>query len=202
MITKLYPDNPDYTVVEEIVRALEEGELIIYPTGIGYALGCNALKQQAVEETYRLKQSNIRKQRFAIMCSSLADASKYAKIDNTTFKYIKEHSGEPITYILPPLSTLPKLLKNAKEIGIRISQHPATTLLLENLKVPLLTTSLPLQKEEIEYVTHPELIHEEYGHLVYTVLDGGIAEGLKSAIVRIEGSNIEVLREIEPIKAE
>lgn len=199
MITKLYTDNPNYEVVNEVVRALEEGKLIIYPTGIGYALGCNALKQQSIEEIYRLKQSHLRKQRFAIMCPSLREAAKYAKIDNKAFKYIKEHADEAITYILPPLSSLPKIFKNAKEVGIRLSHHPATTLILENLREPLLTTSLPIYHNELEYLTHPELIEEAYGHLVYTVIDGGVAEGLKSAIIRLQGGEVEELRPIEPI---
>lgn len=197
MITKLYPDNPNYTLLEEVSKALEAGERIIYPTGIGYAIGCSALKQQAVEELYKLKQSNLRKQSFAIMCSSIADAAKYARIDNTAFSYIKAHDSEPITFILPPLSTLPKIFKSRKEIGIRISQHPITTLLLDYVQIPLLTASLPIRRDDIAYLTHPELINEEYGQLVYTVLDGGVAEGLKSRIVRLTGSEEEVLREVE-----
>lgn len=199
MITKIYPDNPDYRVVDRVVAALRAGELIIYPTGIGYALGCSALKQQAVENLYRLKKSNLRKQRFAIMCPSLSDAAKYSRIDNEAFNYIKQHLRESVTYILSPLSSLPKLLKSSKEIGIRLSQNPITTLILESLSEPLITASLPLRREDVAYVTNPELIDEEYGHQVYTVIDGGKAPGLKSKVVRLQGELWEVIRQEEPI---
>lgn len=199
MITKLYTDSPNYKIIDDLASALERGNLIIYPTGIGYALGCNALKSQAVEEIYRIKQSNIKKQRLAIMCPSLTEVAKYARIDNQAFNYIKSHLEEPTTYILPPLSSLPKVIRSAKEIGVRIALHPITILLLENLTFPLLTTSLPIYKEDKEYLTHPELIEEAYGTFVYTVLDGGIAKGLKSAIVKIDENGVVRLREVEPI---
>lgn len=203
MITKIYPDNPDYRLVDKLVNKLRDGAIIIFPTGIGYALGCNALKQQAVEEIYRLKRSDMRKQRFAIMCPSLAEAAKYAKIDQTAFRFIKQYAEEPITYILPVLSTLPKLLKANREIGIRLSHHPVTTLLLENLDIPLITASLPVRHGELEYLTHPDLIDEEYGNDVFTVVDGGEAVLEQTAIIRLIDKEIEILREAEtPILSE
>ena len=114
MITKLYKQNPDYKRLEELTQSIEQGALIIYPTGIGYALGCNPLKMNVVEQLYALKLSNMRKQRFAIMCHDLTEASLYAKIDNFAFRYLKEHLAEPITFILPVTNKLPKQLKQSR----------------------------------------------------------------------------------------
>ncbi len=200
MITKIYPKNPDYKVLQNLIHAIEDGALVIYPTGIGYALGCNALKQNAVEELYRLKQSNIKKQRFAIMCPSIASAAQYARIDNQAFNYIKTHEHEAITYLLPSLSSLPKILKKSGEIGIRLSLHAVTTLILENLNAPLITASLPIRKNEKEYLTNPELINEEYGNSVYTVIDGGLAEGSVSAIINLQTSGPTVIRTSAPLQ--
>ena len=199
MITKLYTQNPDYKRLEELTQSIEQGALIIYPTGIGYALGCNPLKMNVVEQLYALKLSNMRKQRFAIMCHDLTEASLYAKIDNFAFRYLKEHIAEPITFILPVTNKLPKQLKQSREIGIRFSLHPITSLILEHLECPLITASLPIRKDEIEYLTNPELIDEVYGNDVSTIIDGGTQQGLKTAIHKIENDNITELRPSGPI---
>ena len=199
MITKLYTQNPDYKRLEELTQSIEQGALIIYPTGIGYALGCNPLKMNVVEQLYALKLSNMRKQRFAIMCHDLTEASLYAKIDNFAFRYLKEHLAEPITFILPVTNKLPKQLKQSREIGIRFSLHPITSLILEHLECPLITASLPIRKDEIEYLTNPELIDEVYGNDVSTIIDGGTQQGLKTAIHKIENDNITELRPSGPI---
>lgn len=194
MITKIYTDSPDYRLLDKVAHHLRDGEIVIYPTGIGYAYGCSALKQRTIENICRLKGVDWRKHRMAVMCPNIGAISEYAKIDNQAFKYIKEHSEEPITYILPAKSELPKMLQNKNEIGIRLSLSPVTTLLLETLGVPLLTASLPPRHEDIEYLLHPELIDECYGDDVYTLLDGGIAPGGQTAIVRLQGGEVELIR--------
>lgn len=199
MITKLYYQNPDFKLIEELTHHIDEGEIIIFPTGMGYAYGCNPLKVTAVERIYALKRSDMRKQLFALMCRDLAEASSYAKIDNSAFRFIKEHLSEPMTFILPVTNKLPKQLKERKEVGIRFSLSPITSLLLEHLSYPLLTASLPVLQEEIEYLTNPELIDELYGKEVYTILDGDIAPGLQTAVIRIEGDSITELRPHGPI---
>ena len=46
MLTKIYADTPDYAVVREVVQCLESGGVIIYPTGVGYALGIKKKKNK------------------------------------------------------------------------------------------------------------------------------------------------------------
>lgn len=199
MLLKIYPDNPDLHLLRRVVEALEAGEIIIYPTGLGYAYGCSALKPRAVEQIYRLKRANPNKQRFALMCASVGEAAEYAKIDNAAFRYIKETEKEPITYILPVTQNLPKLLKAPKEIGIRLAQHPIAALLVEHTSEPICTASLPHRYNEQEVFTHPELVEESFGRDVFAVMDGGAAPGGQSAIIRLQDGTVEILREASNI---
>ncbi len=197
MITKIYSDTPDHALINSVVAKLLDGEIIIYPTGLGYAYGCSALKQRAIERICSLKGVDWRKHRMAVMCPSINAISEYAKVDNRSFQYIKSHEKEPITYILPAKYELPKILQNNHEIGVRLAQHPITQLLLEALGSPLLTASLPIRHEEPEYLTDPELIDECYGKEVYTLLDGGICTGGYTAIIRLSNGEEEILREAQ-----
>lgn len=200
MILKIYPDAPDFSLVDRVVRRLEQGETIIYPTGISYALGCSVLKQRAVEQICQIKGIDARKRPLAIMCRDLAQVAKFARLSNENFKFLKEGALEPATYLLPAAGKIPGLFKNRKEVGIRLSAHPVTDYILEALDAPLLTGSLPWSNEdEMNYATHPELIDERFGHLVSLVLDGGIAVGQHAAIIDCTSANgPTILREAWP----
>lgn len=43
------PANPNDRYLDEAVQLLLEGNVIIYPTDTLYALGCDALNNQAIE---------------------------------------------------------------------------------------------------------------------------------------------------------
>ena len=54
-ILKLYADNPNERYLDMAVDALRDGKIIIYPTDTLYALGCDALNNQAIERICKLK---------------------------------------------------------------------------------------------------------------------------------------------------
>ena len=54
-ILKIYPDNPQENYMNEVIKTLQDGGLIIYPSDTVYALGCNIYNVKAMEELARLK---------------------------------------------------------------------------------------------------------------------------------------------------
>lgn len=197
MLTKIYADTPDYAVVREVVSCLESGGVLIYPTGVGYALGCSALKKRAVEQVCQIKGGDSKRHTLAIMCQDLGEVAQYAKLSDETFALIKAGTHEPATYILPPTSTLPTTFRQRKEVGVQLCKHPVTRIILEELEAPLLTGSLPDLPEgyDTNYLTDPELIEEYYGHQVDLIIDGGVAPGGHSTIIDCTGAEPQILRE-------
>jgi tRNA A37 threonylcarbamoyladenosine synthetase subunit TsaC/SUA5/YrdC len=55
MLLRLYNKNNNPKDLEEVIRVLEEGGLIIYPTDTMYAIGCHGLKERAIERICKLK---------------------------------------------------------------------------------------------------------------------------------------------------
>ena len=51
---RLYTKNNPPERIARIVQVLNDGGVIIYPTGTTYALGCHALKERAVERICRI----------------------------------------------------------------------------------------------------------------------------------------------------
>ena len=54
MLVKIYPENPNPREIAKVVKALQDGELIVYPTDTVYAIGCDALNVRAVERICRM----------------------------------------------------------------------------------------------------------------------------------------------------
>lgn len=173
---KLYTKNNPPERIAEIVRILNDGGVIIYPTGTTYALGCHALKERAVERICRIRQISPSFHPLSVICYDMSAISDYAFISTPVFKLMKRNLPGPFTFILKGKNKLPKIFRSRKtgEIGIRMPDSPIVRELLENLGAPLMTASLPeLHPGEPEYQTDPELIEEEFGSQVDLVIDGG-----------------------------
>lgn len=173
---KLYSRNNPPERIDQIVRVLNDGGVIIYPTGTTYALGCHALKERAVERICRIRQIDPSQHPLSVICYDLSAISEYAFIANPTFKLMKRNLPGPFTFILRGKNRLPKIFRTRKsgEIGIRMPDSLIVRDILEALDAPLMTASLPLPEEgATEYMTNPELIDETFGPQVDLVIDGG-----------------------------
>jgi tRNA threonylcarbamoyl adenosine modification protein (Sua5/YciO/YrdC/YwlC family) len=89
---------------------------------------------------------------------------------------------------------LPKLFKKKNVVGIRIPDNKIALAIVEALGNPILSSSVPINEDEIEYSTDPEPIEEFFGSRVDCVIDGGIGETEPSTIIDCTGDEIEVKR--------
>ena len=194
MLIKLYEQNPNIREIEKIVRILQDGGIVIYPTDTVYAMGCDALNVRAVEKICKLKDINPQKTNLSIICHDLSNISEYAKVDNATFKLMKKNLPGPFTFILNATNNLPKIYKNRKEVGIRVPDNNIVRTLVKELGNPILTTSLH-DDDILEYSTDPELIHEKYEIAVDLVIDGGYGDFEPSTIVNCMAGEVEIIRQ-------
>lgn len=174
MIVKIYNENPNPREIERVVSILRDGGILIYPTDTIYGMGCDALNVRAVEKICDLKGINPQKSNLSIICNDLSAISEYAKVDTPTFKLMKRNLPGPFTFILPTTSSLPKIYKNKKTVGIRVPDNPIIREIARALGNPILNTSVKDEEEEIEYITDPELIHEKWSDIAEIVIDGGL----------------------------
>jgi len=195
MLIKIYPENPNQKEIDKVVKALQDGGLVIYPTDTVYAIGCDALNVRAVEHICRLKGVNPLKSNLSIICYDLSNLSEYAKVDNTAFKMMKKNLPGPFTFILPTSNELPKIYKNRKEVGIRVPDNNIIRTLVQALGNPILTMSIRDEDEVMEYSTDPELIHEKYENEVDIVIDGGYGGFEASTIVDCTCEPYEIIRQ-------
>jgi Putative translation factor (SUA5) len=133
------------------------------------------------------------KTNLSIVCQDIADAAKYAKIDNEQFRMMKRNLPGPFTFLLPALSKLPKAFKGRKVVGIRIPDNDIARRIVEALGRPILSTSV-VGKDE-DYTCEPELIAETYGDSVEYVVDCGRSELGASTVVDCTEGDVEIVRQ-------
>lgn len=196
MLLKLYDKNNDSDDLRQVIEILNNGGLIIYPTDTVYAIGCHGLKERAIERICKIKDIDPRKNNLSIICYDLSTISEYAKVSNNIFKLMKNHLPGPFTFILNTTTSLPKIFRNRKEVGIRMPDNDIIREIARLLDAPIMTTTLPLREgEDVEYITDPELIDEKFGEMVDLVIDGGIGEIEPSTIVDCTNELPEIVRQ-------
>lgn len=193
---KLYNDNPNPKEIAKIVKVLQNGGLIIYPTDTVYGLGCDITNTKALEKIARIKGVKLEKSNFSFICNNLSHLSDYVKqIDSATFKILKRALPGPYTFILPGSNSLPKSFKKRKTVGIRVPDNRIAKTIVEALGNPIVSTSIHDQDEVIEYTTDPELIFEKWQNIVDIVIDGGFGDNQASTIIDLTGNIPQIIRE-------
>ena len=181
---KIYNDNPNQQLVDEVVAVLKKGGLVIFPTDTIYGLGCDLKNNKALERLAMLKGVKLEKATFSFIFNNLSHLSDYVKqLDSPTFKILKRTLPGPYTFILPGSNTLPKVFKKKKTVGIRIPNNNIVRSIIETLGNPIVSTSIKDEDEILEYITDPELIFEKWEKKVDIVIDGGYGDNHASTVV-------------------
>ena len=193
---KIYNENPHPKEIEKVVKVLQNGGLVIYPTDTVYGLGCDITNAKALEKIAKIKGVKLEKANFSFVCNDLSHLSDYVtQIDTPTYKILKRFLPGPYTFILPGSRSLPKVFKKKKTVGIRIPDNNIAIALVEALGNPIVSTSIRDEDDVLEYTTDPELIYEKWNKIVDIVIDGGYGDNEPSTVIDLAGGYPEVLRE-------
>ena len=144
MIEYVHAKNPDFRILEKAKKALDDGEVISFPTESHWVFAASPHSKKAVEKIYRIKHISKHKH-LSLLCHSISQASEMAIISNHAFRLIKKAIPGAYTFILEPTKQLPRVIKNYekdKEIGIRFPSNPFSCAFLEYVDYPLLSTSI------------------------------------------------------------
>ena len=181
---KIYNENPNSKEISRVVKVLQSGGLVIYPTDTVYGLGCDITKVKSLEKIAQIKGVKLEKANFSFICNDLSHLSDYVKqIDSATFKVLKRALPGPYTFILPGSNNLPKVFKKKKTVGIRIPDNNIIRALVAELGNPIISTSIRDEDDVLEYTTDPELIFEKWQSKVDIVIDGGYGDNEPSSVI-------------------
>jgi tRNA threonylcarbamoyl adenosine modification protein (Sua5/YciO/YrdC/YwlC family) len=193
---KIYPDKPSEAAIAKVVKVLQNGGLVIYPTDTVYGLGCDITNSRALEKIAKIKGVKLEKANFSFICHDLSNLSDYVRqIDTSTFKILKRALPGPYTFILPGNNNLPKEFKKKTTVGIRVPDNNIVLEIVRQLGNPIVSTSIRDEDDVIEYTTDPELIFEKWQNLVDLVIDGGYGDNVGSTIIDLSEHEPIIIRE-------
>jgi tRNA threonylcarbamoyl adenosine modification protein (Sua5/YciO/YrdC/YwlC family) len=180
VLIQIHPEYPESRKIQRAVEAIDAGEIIAYPTDTVYGLGCDPMSKRAVERLYQMKQMS-RAQPLALICPDLSDISKYAHVDNQSYRLLKRLLPGPYTFVLPASREVPKMLQSARRtVGIRVPKSAAALQIVRALGRPLISTSAGPHGQDA--FTDPRDIERRFPGLAF-VLDGGLGGSVPTTVV-------------------
>ena len=171
---QIHPVNPQARLITQAVAIVRAGGVIVYPTDSAYAIGCHLGDKAALERIRRIRKLD-NDHNFTLVCRDLSELGTYARVNNSVFRLIRNHTPGPYTFILKATEEVPRRLLHPKRrtIGLRVPENRIALDLLEALGEPLMSVTLMLPGDELP-MTDPELIRERLEREVDLVIDGGI----------------------------
>ncbi len=194
---QIHPENPEGRKISEIVKYLNKGGVIIYPTDSVYNFGCSLNSKRAIEKIAQIKGLKLKKAHFSLVCNDLKTIDEFTKqYSRSTFKLLNKYLPGPFTFILEASNKIPKLFdSNKKEVGIRMPDNKIALAIVEELGHPLVTSSVHDDDEILDYITDPEVIFKNFNRQVEAIIDGGMGNNEPSTIVDCTGDFPEIIRQ-------
>ncbi len=192
MIIFIDDNHPQPHRISQVADCLRSGGIIAYPTDTTYGIGCSIFNKKGIERIYRMKMRE-RSKPFSFICSSISEVTRYARVSNVAFKYLKKYLPGPYTFVLEATREVPDLLlTRQKTVGLRIPNNRICCDIVSALGNPIITTSANLSGEEPE--GDPRVIEDTFGNQLDYVIDGGLLTTDVSSVVNLVGDVPSVLR--------
>ena len=136
------------------------------------------------------------KHNLTLVCSDLSEISTYAKISNSDYRMLKSLTPGPYTFILNATHEVPRRLMHPKRrtIGIRVVDHPIVKALLDELRQPLMSTTLILPGESLP-MTEADEIRDALERQLDAVIDGGHCGIEPTTVIDLTGAAPALVRQ-------
>ncbi|MFC6722533.1 L-threonylcarbamoyladenylate synthase [Halobacteriaceae archaeon SHR40] len=173
--------------IERAARAIEAGELVVYPTETVYGLGADALDIEAVESVFEAKGRG-RSDPLSMAVADLATVREYTRPTERERAFIEAFLPGPVTVVLERKPMVPDVLTAGSErVGIRVPDHEVA-LELARQAGPITATSANVSGTGS--ARSVEELDEAIQDATAVVLDSGETPGGGSTVVDLENDEI------------
>lgn len=129
--------------VVDLVSELKRGKTLVYPTETSYGLGCDPTNLQAVEKIFAIKQRDPQKP-LLVVISELDQIRPYIVWDERLEKINDRYWPGPLTVLVRavvPNVLVPGVISEDNWLAFRVTSQPFARTIVQNLGVPLVSTS-------------------------------------------------------------
>jgi L-threonylcarbamoyladenylate synthase len=191
---RLVPSSDD-SVVECAIRALENGELIVFPTDTVYGIGAAVDRPEAVARLYVAKGRPLDRP-IPVLISDIEQVSRLARnVDANVERLVRAFWPGGLTLVVDAVEWLPReIVGDTGQVGLRMPDHPLALRLIDAAGGAIATTSANRSGEPA--ATNARDALEALKHQASLVIDDGPSPGgLNSTVVTIVKGRLRVLRE-------
>ena len=182
--------------LKNIVRVIDDGGVIAFPTETVYALAADAGNPEAVEKIYEIKR-RVNDKPLPVLVGDIYQAKRIAEFDDRARKLALMLFPGPITIILKvkPHSNLAKNVnQDIGTVGIRMPNNIAALKILQAIGRPLVGTSANISNSESSTDAYQVLSY--FDNRIDLLVDKGETEiGIPSTIVDLTTDQVKILRE-------
>ena len=176
------------TDVDRAARAIEDGELAVYPTETVYGMGADAVDADAVERVFELKGRAWDKP-VSLGVPSVERGLEYVDPTERELAFMREFLPGPVTVVVQRRDVIPDVLTAGREkVGVRVPDHELALALFEASDAPVTATSANLSGTGS--VREVDELSDEVREAVDEVVDGGRTDGMESTVVDVETGTI------------
>jgi L-threonylcarbamoyladenylate synthase len=127
--------------IQQVIKTLNAGNIILYPTDTIWGLGCDATNPDAVEKIFKLKQRND-SMALIILVDSINTVYSYVDTVPDVALQLIEFADKPLTIIYEKARNLaPNLIAADGSVAIRVTTDPFCKLLIQRFRRPIVSTS-------------------------------------------------------------
>ena len=128
--------------IDNALKVLKEGGIILYPTDTVWGLGCDATNEEAVKRIFAIKQRSCAKAMISLVDSLETLKIWLDKIPHLALEEIKNNRSRPLTIIYDTPRGIVSLLRAEDgSAAFRITGHFFSHKLCAGLGRPLVSTS-------------------------------------------------------------
>lgn len=181
--------------VENALKVLKQGGIILYPTDTIWGLGCDATNEEAVKKIMQVKQRPSEKS-FVVLVASEKDILLYTAVpDLAVFDYL-QLTNKPTTVIYEhALGLAESVCAKDGSVAIRICSEKFCNHLLNRFKKPIVSTSANIsgEKSPENFSKISNIIKQNVDYIVqYKQQDAALNS--PSSIIRWKNGKTEVIR--------
>ena len=167
----------------EAIKALENNEVIAYPTEGVFGLGCDPDSATAIK-TIDLLKNRPENKGYILLGNKIQDFDKYidwSSIDNEKIKIIEESIDKHTTWLVHCRKLVNKKISgNTNKIAIRLTNHDVIKSICFKFKKPIVSTSANISSQTAA-LTHNKL-KEYFGDKIKCV-NGSLGNKRKPSII-------------------
>ena len=197
-IVKISQDIPDKKAIEQAVKILKQGGVVMYPTDTAYGLAADVENCQGIEKIFKIK-GRLKIKPLPLIAGSTEMAGRYVEWTPIGKKLAQKFWPGPLTVILTS-----RILHHAShqflayrgKIAIRVPDNKIAQMISKKLGRPITSTSANISNYP-ECYSATEFLNQTIGNkwLPDLILDAGnLPKRKPSSIADAAGKKIVIMR--------